>query len=778
MLKIAKNSLVRKAVQASDEAQRWLTKQFSGKPFWHRESVFQLGKPDDQLQLDLVHEKPWPGWNMIELHVDEDAMYSVAIILVETRHNKFQLGVPVYPGKVAKRLVFIPPGVKRISLVGSGASNTLQIGCLRWVWLTPWFAHDRLARRLSSLHPDYKGMEVREVKRALHRESVARACLWKSVALAEHTQTFMRSSSQHNYAHWVSNLEPGLCQWALQRSCFGEEVSPDFSIVLPIHQREFERTGMEGLKLTLLSLTAQRYPQWEVNIALPATLDAKQVASIRLLAHNQCGGAAYVSLCQQASLAALTRHAFIQSSGEGILFLSPGDILPPEALNMVAHAWREAPACQLFYADEDVVDNDEQRSRPSFKPEWNPDLLLSTPYIGRMAVYKRRILWRLEVYQEIGGRVRSDMQRDDLDYARALRFLAWLSQREASIADAVLHLPWVLYHRHIAHHEAGHKRPDLTCILVEDWIRLISPGCRARVSNGQLPFSTHICWSIGENPPLVSLLVPTRDGVDILRPCVDRILALTSYLHFELLILDNQSSCPETLAYLADVEARDSRVRVLRWNHPFNYSAINNFGVRHARGDIIGLVNNDIEPINNDWLSEMVGQVLRSDIGCVGAKLYYPNGTVQHGGVILGVGGVAGHAHRFFPRQADGYGGRLKLTQNLSAVTGACLLVRKEVFNQVGGLNEQKLAVTFNDVDLCLKTYQAGYRNLWTPYAELYHHESMSRGGDNTPEKRHRRLREIAYMRRTWDGLLNKDPAYNPNLTLAYEDFSLRWDRE
>ncbi|XGA79198.1 glycosyltransferase family 2 protein [Halomonas sp. CH40] len=755
-------------------AQWWLSKQFSGKPFWHREPALQPGKPGDQLQFDLVGERPWPGWNMIELHVDEGAMYGVAIILVETRHKKFQLGIPVQPGKIAKRLVFIPLGVKRISLATSNASNTLKMKRLRWVWLTPWFAHDRLARRLSSIHPDYKGMGVSEVKRALHRESVARGCRWKSVALAEHTQTFMRASTQYSYTHWISNVEPDLCRLTENWLCFDKETFPTFAILLPLHEVEFERVGMAGLKQTLLSLMAQSYSKWEVSIALPATLNAKQVAAIRLLAHNICASAAYVSLCQQASLAALTRHAFIQSFGEGTLFLSPGDILAPQALSRVADAWLEAPSCQLFYADEDVVDNEERRSQPSFKPEWNPDLLLSTHYVGRMTVYKRRILWRLEVYQEIGGRVRSDMRRDDLDYARALRFLAWLSQRETSTVGAVKHLPWMLYHRHIAHHEADQKRSDHTPSLVEDWVQLVLPGCNARVSNGQLPFSAHVRWPLGERPPLVSLLVPTRDGVDILRPCVDRILQLTSYRHFELLILDNQSTCPQTLAYLADVEARDSRVRVLRWNHPFNYSAINNFGVRHANGDIIGMVNNDIEPINGDWLSEMVGQVLRPDIGCVGAKLYYPNGTLQHGGVILGLGGVAGHAHRFFPRQAEGYCGRLKLTQNLTAVTGACLLVRRDVFEEVGGLNEQKLAVTFNDVDLCLKVYKAGYRNLWTPYAELYHHESISRGADNTPKKRTRRLREMAYMRRTWSDLLNHDPAYNPNLTLAYEDFSLR----
>nr|WP_276322306.1 glycosyltransferase family 2 protein [Halomonas neptunia] len=281
-------------------------------------------------------------------------------------------------------------------------------------------------------------------------------------------------------------------------------------------------------------------------------------------------------------------------------------------------------------------------------------------------------------------------------------------------------------------------------------------------------------WSLPEVLPKVSLIVPTRDGVDVLKPCVDAILRLTTYPNFELIIIDNQSVCPKTLSYIQSIEKEDDRVRVLNWNHRFNYSAINNFGVLHASGEIIGLINNDIEPLKSDWLTEMVRQVSRKEIGCVGAKLYYPNDTIQHAGVILGLGGVAGHGHKRFPREHPGYCQRLRYVQNYSAVTAACLLVRKDVYNEVGGLNERFLKVTYNDVDLCLKIIKAGYRNLWTPDAELYHHESISRGKNNTWRKKWRAKLEFNYMRMKWSSLLDNDPAYNPNLTLVHEDFSLR----
>jgi GT2 family glycosyltransferase len=271
----------------------------------------------------------------------------------------------------------------------------------------------------------------------------------------------------------------------------------------------------------------------------------------------------------------------------------------------------------------------------------------------------------------------------------------------------------------------------------------------------------------------VSLLIPTRNKLDILKPCVESILEKTTYKNFEIIILDNQSTDPDILAWFREIQT-NHQVKVLLYNHPFNYSAINNFGVCYAKGSIIGLINNDVEVISENWLSEMVTHSCRQEIGCVGAKLYYSNGQIQHAGVILGLGHVAGHAHRFAERDADGYFGRLKLVQNYSAVTGACLLVRREIYEQVGGLNEQDLPVAYNDVDFCLRVQAAGYRNLWTPHAELYHHESVSRGEDDTPEKKARFDKEVAYMRNTWSKELDNDPCYNPNLSRLREDFSLR----
>ena len=225
------------------------------------------------------------------------------------------------------------------------------------------------------------------------------------------------------------------------------------------------------------------------------------------------------------------------------------------------------------------------------------------------------------------------------------------------------------------------------------------------------------------------------------------------------------------MAYFDEIACHD-KVTLLSYPHPFNYSAINNFAVKHAKGEIVGLVNNDIEVINADWLTEMTSQAIREDVGCVGAMLYYPNDTIQHAGVICGLGGVAGHSHKHFAKDHPGYFKRLQLVQNLSAVTAACLLVKKTVFDEVGGLNELDLTVAFNDVDFCLRVKEQGYRNLWTPYAELYHHESISRGAEDNPEKVARFNREMEYMKQKWEKELSHDPFYNENLTLDREDFS------
>jgi GT2 family glycosyltransferase len=272
------------------------------------------------------------------------------------------------------------------------------------------------------------------------------------------------------------------------------------------------------------------------------------------------------------------------------------------------------------------------------------------------------------------------------------------------------------------------------------------------------------------------------------------LLAKTTYPNFELLIVDNDSDDAETLAYLRELSNPESQfsgspaplapspvsdlpppprpVRVLHFPGEFNYSALNNFAVAHTDAPLVALLNNDLEVITPEWLDEMASHALRPEIGCVGAKLYYPDDRIQHAGVILGIGGVAAHAWQTHPRGAAGQAHRNLLQQNLSAVTAACLVIRREIYQQVGGLNAEELKIAFNDVDFCLKVRAAGFRNLWTPYAELYHHESASRGKEDTLEKRDRFRSEVEYMRATWGEILDNDPAYNPNLTLTINDFT------
>jgi GT2 family glycosyltransferase len=258
----------------------------------------------------------------------------------------------------------------------------------------------------------------------------------------------------------------------------------------------------------------------------------------------------------------------------------------------------------------------------------------------------------------------------------------------------------------------------------------------------------------------------------LIRQCVGSLLERTTYPRFEILVVDNQTAAPDALAYLREIGGNE-KVRVLRYDRPFNYSAINNTAVREARGEVVCLLNNDTEVISSDWLEEMVGHLLQPKVGVVGAKLYFPNGQVQHGGDLVGVGGVANHAHAFLQHNDPGYCNRAMVAQELSAVTGACLATWKDIYQQLDGLDEENLKVAFNDVDYCLRVREAGYRVVWTPHAELYHHESVSRGKDIGPEKKRRAEREVAYMRKRWKHVMFRDPYYNPNLNYERPDFSL-----
>jgi GT2 family glycosyltransferase len=297
----------------------------------------------------------------------------------------------------------------------------------------------------------------------------------------------------------------------------------------------------------------------------------------------------------------------------------------------------------------------------------------------------------------------------------------------------------------------------------------------AVVQDGCLPGTSRVLWPIPKPPPFVSLIIATRDQSKVLEACVCSIQTLTNYPNWELIVLDNQSADPSTHCYF-DQLREDPRIRVFPYPKPFNYAALQNFGVQHSRGEVLVFLNNDVEVISPDWLQDLVRHVLRPDVGAVGARLLYSDGSIQHAGVVLGIGGVAGHVHRFFPGESPGYCGRIQLTQELSAVTAACLAVRKTAFEAVGGFDERHLKVALNDVDLCLKLTEHGLRNIYEPAVLLYHHESVSRGPDDTPRKRRIFLRERRRMLARWKEKLKRDPQYNDNLTLRSEDYGLRID--
>jgi len=458
-----------------------------------------------------------------------------------------------------------------------------------------------------------------------------------------------------------------------------------------------------------------------------------------------------------------TCRALEAARGELITVVRPVDKLCAHALAEIVLAAAGRPDAQLIYSDEDHIDEGGTRFGLHFKPEITADMLRSCNYIGRLAVYRREALTAVGAWrEEFAGNADYELNLRILDHAGAGR---------------IVHVPTILYHSRV----------------VRDAPRVM-PGCRADAAragvnalrehiarNGmQATVSTldatarlfRVRHHVPEPNPLVSLIIPTRDGLDILRPCLASILERTTYAEYEVIVVDNDSRTPEMLQYLEEIKG-NRRVRVLRAPGPFNFSAINNEAVRHARGSIIGFINNDIEVITPDWLDEMVSWANQSRIGCVGAKLLYPDDTVQHAGVIIGIGGHAGHAHRNYHRSAGGYFDRLRIVQNISAVTAACLVVRRAVLEEVGGLDADDLTIAFNDIDLCMKVVAAGYLNVWTPFAELYHHESKSRGIDSTPEKVSRAAREVAVMQARWRTDQFLDPYYSVNLTRTEEDFSI-----
>ncbi|RPD87777.1 glycosyltransferase family 2 protein [Luteimonas sp. 100069] len=534
--------------------------------------------------------------------------------------------------------------------------------------------------------------------------------------------------------------------------------SPLFSVLLPTYN-----TDLRWLRACIESLQAQTYGHWELCIADDASPspDVWELIQSFVVADSRIKAVRRES---NGHIAAASNSALLLATGDYIALLDHDDALHPLALQWCALELERNPSWRMLFTDEDKIDEHGRRSDPYFKSDWNPDLFLSQNCVCHLGVYAR------DLVESIGGFRPGFDGAQDWDLA--------LRATEKLTHDQIGHIPKVLYHwRMIEGSTAlapGEKSYAHFAAMRAIQDHFDRTGVSAKVE--EMPGYSgyyHIAHALPEQKPRVSLLIPTRDRVDLLRQCIDSILDRTNYDNYEIVVLDNGSIEAETHAYLKRI-ALLPNVRVLDYDAPFNYSEINNFGALHSEGEIIGLLNNDIEVISRDWLTEMVSHAQRPEIGVVGAMLYYPNDTIQHAGVVLGIGGVAGHCYAGMPRGYPGDKHRAGLVQNVSAVTAACAIVRREVFEQVGGLDES-LVVAFNDVDFCIRVRKAGYRNLWTPFAELYHHESASRGYENTPEKIARFKREEAFMKRRWGEVLDNDPYYNPNFSLVNAPYTLAY---
>jgi glycosyltransferase involved in cell wall biosynthesis len=734
---------------------------------WNSKFIFingarcEINRSYETTQVDSVFSLEsalLAGWYMLEIQIKSPILrMNGQVCLYSGKKMEYSklFGLPLHSGRMCKRLIHLTTG-RQLQIYLQLANCNFELQDFRLVRVTQKFARSRMLFKLKALHPRYKVLRVisqRSTKSVNLTSQDDLPTLW-----ADYCALFEDSAEIVPYPRWIRDFDTLTDEKRSQMRYLIEQFvrKPLVSVVMPVYN-----PNQAWLETAIESVRAQIYQNWELCIADDASTDP----AIRLLL------ASYVQLDRRIKvvfrecnghISVASNSALTLVQGEWIAFLDHDDILAEDALFWIVDAINHHPDARLIYSDEDKIDEVGIRSDPYFKCDWNPDLFYSQNLISHLGVYFAALVREVD-----GFRIGLEGSQD---YDLALRCI------ECIAPEQVHHIPRVLYHWRIHADSTAHDIDAKPYAMIageralnEHFERL---GINANAES--VGYGYRVRYSLPEGLPLVSLIIPTRNGLKLLRQCVESILEKTTYPSYEILIVDNGSDDTATLRYLQKLTT-DPRIWVARDDRPFNYSALNNAAVKLVRGQIVGLINNDIEVVNPDWLSEMVSHALRPEVGAVGARLWYGDNTIQHAGIVLGMEGFAGHGHRYLPRGDVGYCGRASLIQSLSAVTGACMVVRKAIYEAVGGLNETELQVACSDVDFCLRVREAGYRNIWTPYAELYHHESATRGFDDTPEKQARAAKEVAYMQRRWGYLLQNDPAYSPNLSLENEGFTLAW---
>jgi GT2 family glycosyltransferase/trans-aconitate methyltransferase len=580
-------------------------------------------------------------------------------------------------------------------------------------------------------------------------------------------QAFIRDgNSQKNieltdYQKWVKINEP-VPQTPIQlnnKSC-DFSYRPKISLLVPVCD-----TDETLLRRAIESVISQDYDNWELCIVAASSKNRQIQQILKEFAQKDPRIKVKKSDTKQGR-AENYNEALSMSMGEFIGLLDPADELAPFALHEVVSLLNQNQNFDFIYSDEDTIDRDQNRISPWFKPDWAPDLFLSQNYLSHLSIIRKILI------DSIGEFHTGYEGSEDYDL-----FLRCTEKRPP---EAIGHIPKILYHtrtRGSADLTEGKTR-EISSAKKALSDALLRMGLQGEVNEGEFPGTYKVCYTIQGNPR-ISIIIPTKDHVDILKRCVESILNKTTYQNYEIVIVDNQSTAQETRGYYKSLE-ETPRIKVLFYDKPFNFSAINNYAVAQVDSPYILFLNNDTEVISGEWLSAMLEHAQREGVGAVGAKLLYPNKLIQHAGVILGITGIPGlkgiaeHSHKFLPHNCRDYFFRAQIIGNYSAVTAACMLMQKDLFLKMGGFNED-FTIAFNDLDLCLKLIRSGYLIIYTPYAVLYHHESLSRGHDTTPEKLARFSQEVTRFHQLWGPVIDKgDPYYNPNLTLERQDFSLK----
>ncbi|MGI6153498.1 MAG: glycosyltransferase family 2 protein [Christensenellaceae bacterium] len=553
------------------------------------------------------------------------------------------------------------------------------------------------------------------------------------------------------YLHWMKNNSKTLGELAAQKET-AFAYAPKISIVVPLYN-----TPDSFFREMVGSVLAQTYPNWELLLADGST---EQNELAKIASEYTDSRIKYRKLAENKGISGNSNAAIEMASGEYVALLDHDDTIEPHALYEYVRLLNEDRDYEFIYSDEDKITEDgSRRFDPFFKPDFSPNMLYAFNYITHFTLIKKTLL------DEVG--YFDDQYNGAQDYDLFLR--------ATEKAKKVGHISDILYHWRVSDastaYSSGAKEYTIAAGRAAIDASIKRRGLHAHVELGLLPNYYNVVYGLPQPQPKISIIIPNKDEKDTLKKCIDSILGKTAYDNYEIIIIENNSTKESIFAYYRQLE-KNARIRVIKWEHAFNFAALNNFAAKEAKGELLLFMNNDMSVINANWLEQMAMHALRPEIGAVGAKLYYPDDTLQHAGIVLRIGGVAGHSHKGSGRDEAGAFNRLQIVHDVSAVTAACLMTRKSVFDKVGGFDEQ-FVVALNDVDLCLKIRAAGYSIVFTPYAELYHYESKTRGYEESPEKKARFEGERQKWFAKWLDKYPVDPFYNKNLSHELQDYSI-----